>query len=271
MSKTEKKHKHNYFILIFRLISLIIIFVCLYILYLWHLDNSKNNSIQKDLENKYITDILKTSENDDSFSPTYTETVDENGISIEQFTVDFDALLEQNSDTVAWVRIPGTNISYPVVQAENNDFYLTKNFEKEKNGAGWIFADFRNNYERFDKNTIVYGHNRRNGTMFSNLQYYLDPDFCSDPNHKFINFNTKTGRYLAEIFSVYKITTNDVELPNNFTTITELEETINKWKSSSVYDFQTDVSTSDNILSLYTCDNNTSYRILVHAKLIPLK
>ena len=210
-------------------------------------------------------------ENNNEFSPSYTETVDENGINIEKFSVDFSALLNQNEDCVGWVRIPDTNISYPIVQTEDNIFYLTHNFEKEKNGAGWIFADYRNNFEVLDKNTIIYGHNRRNGTMFSNLQIYLDEDFASNPNHKYINFNIKDKRFLAEVFSVYKISSNKIDLPNNFTTITEFEETLNEWKNSSAYNFNTDVTTSDHILSLYTCDDNTSYRIILHAKLVPLK
>ncbi len=270
MKEKKENGKLKLFILIFRIISLIIIAICVYILYLWHLDNSQNKSIQENLENKYIKVTINHEQNSDEFSPIYTESVDENGLSLEQFQVDFDALIEQNSDTVAWVRVPDTNISYPIVQSSDNSFYLNKNFDKQKNGAGWIFADYRNNFEKLDKNTIIYGHNRRNGTMFSNLRYYLDEEFCADINHKFINFNTKNSAYLAEIFSVYKISSNNVDLPNNFTTITQLEDKLNEWKSNSIYDFQTDVTTSDNLLSLYTCDNNTTYRILIHAKLIPL-
>ena len=175
-----------------------------------------------------------------------------------------------NSESVTWVRLIGTNISYPVVQAKDNDYYLTHNIAGEKNGAGWIFADYRNNFETLDKNTIIYGHNRRNGTMFSNLKFYLNADYCADTNHKYVNFNTKNQKYIAQIFSVYKITQNKVTLPTEFETPTEFQENINSWKENSVYDFQVDVANSDNILTLYTCDDNTAYRILLHAKLIPI-
>ena len=269
-----KKRKINFFILIFRIISIIIIAVCLYVLYEWHLDNKANNSLQDDLSELIVVDISKTpTENRDlpSIDARLNNIKDENNISIADFNVDFDELAKMNSDSVGWVRIPNTNISYPIVQAKDNDYYLTHNIKKEKNGAGWIFADYRNNIETLDKNTIIYGHNRRNGTMFSNLKNYLDTSYCSDENHKYINFNTKNKKYIAEIFSVYKITSNKVTLPVNFENEDELAQTINDWKSSSIYNFQSDISTSDNILTLYTCDNNTTYRILIHAKLIPIE
>ena len=269
MSESQEKTKINYFILIFRIISIIVIVICLYVIYLWDLDNRKNNSLQDSL-NDFIVTNPTDSNLDESFSPVYTKTVDNDGISIEQFTIDFNSLLEQNEDCIGWVRILDTNISYPIVQSEDNTFYLTHNFEKNKNGAGWIFADYRNNFDFLDKNTIVYGHNRRNGTMFSNLQYYLDSNFSNNPEHKYINFNTKKGPYLAEVFSVYKVSSDDVELYCNYSTASEFAETINNWKNNSLYDFNTEVTSSDNVLTLYTCDDNTEYRILLHAKLIKL-
>ena len=268
----EKKSKINIFIILFRIISLIVIAICLYILYLWHLDNKANNSLQNDLEQLISVDISPDNNNSETkeMDSRFKDILDENNLNITQFNVDFDELEKKNSDSVAWVRILGTNISYPVVKAENNDFYLTHNILKQKNGAGWIFADYRNNFENLDKNTIIYGHNRRNGTMFSNLKYYLNEDYCADPNHKFINFNTKKQKFIAEIFSVYKTTPNKVTLPNDFNSIIDFQNAIDSWKGNSIHDFGTEITTSDKILTLYTCDNNTSYRILLHAKLIPI-
>ena len=275
MENTQKhKSKFGVFILIFRIISIIIIGVCLYVLYEWHLDNKANNSLQDDLSELVVVDISKNAtENTDlpTINARYNNIKDENNLSITDFNVNFDELNKMNSDSVAWVRIPGTNISYPVVQGKDNDYYLTRNIKKEKNGAGWIYADYRNIFDTLDKNTIIYGHNRRNGTMFSNLKYYLDKEYCSDETHKYINFNTKNKKYIAEIFSVYKITSTSVTLPVQFSNDEEFMQTINNWKSSSIYDFQKDVSKDDNILTLYTCDNNTTYRILIHAKLVPIE
>jgi sortase B len=267
MSKTKGKLK--ILIILFRIISIIIILVCLYFLYWWHLDNQKNSSIKQDLS-KYIITKKEEEISEEPFTPKYTQATDETGASIEQFGVDFNALSEKNSDCVAWIRIIDTNISYPVVQTTDNDFYLTHNIELDSNGAGWIFADYRNHFNILDQNTLIYGHNRRNGTMFSNLQYYLDSNFSNNPEHKYINFNTKKGPYLAEVFSVYKVSSDDVELYCNYSTASEFAETINNWKNNSLYDFNTEVTSSDNVLTLYTCDDNTEYRILLHAKLIKL-
>ena len=265
MSKTNKKF--NTFLFIFRIISIIVIIICLYLLYWWYLDNKQNDFLKQDL-NKYI--ITKNQEPNNVIPPVYTQITDENDISIEQFNVDFDSLIEQNPDCIGWIRIINTNISYPVVQTTDNDYYLTHNIKLNKNGAGWIFADYRNNFTALDQNTIIYGHNRRNGTMFSNLQFYLDEDFCSNPNHSFINFVTPQKKYLAELFSVYKVSSDDVELNNTFETTTKFQETIDTWKAKSIFTFDTEVSQNDKVITLYTCDDDTDYRILLHAKLIPL-
>ena len=270
MEKSKEKRKTNYFILVFRIISIIIIAICLYVLYLWDKDNKANNSLQEDLSSTFIDSSKNIESSNEKFTPKVTLAIDENGMNIELFSIDFEALSNQNSDSVGWVRVLDTNISYPIMQTDNNDFYLTHNIEGKKNGAGWIYADYRNDFDTLDKNTIIYGHNRRNGTMFSNLKYYLDKDFCADENHRYINFCTKNKNYLAEIFSVYKASSNRVDLQNEFESAEEFVKAIEHWKEVSIYDFQTEVTSIDNVLSLYTCDNNTAYRILIHAKLIPL-
>ncbi len=262
----------NYLIFAFRVISVFIIIMCVYVLYWWYTDNQKNSSLKE----KYSEYILTKDQNkdlnnpDNPFTPKYTTATDINGVSIEAFGVDFNALFEQNSDCVGWVRVLDTSIDFPIVQTTDNDYYLTHNIELEENGAGWIYADYRNNFITLDRNTIIYGHNRRNGTMFSNLQYYLDDNFCSNPNHRYFNFNTKQGRFLAEVFSAYKVSTDDVELYNEFSD-EEFQETLNNWKAKSEYNFNTEVKPTDKILSLFTCDDDTDYRILLHSKLIRLQ
>lgn len=275
MNKEKRKISIvEFLILIIRIISIIIIAICLYKFYEWYFENKQNSSLKDDLNELVLLDTSSKEITDDTNLPTvneiYKDIKDENNLSIIDFNVDFEALLKLNSDCVAWIRIPNTNISFPIVQAKDNDYYLTHNIKKEKNSAGWIFADFRNNYENLDQNTIVYGHNRRNGSMFSNLKLYLDKDYCSHDEHRYININTPKQKYIAEIFSVYKITSSNVTLPIQFSNNEEFLQTINSWKSTSIFDFQKDITPDDKILTLYTCDNNTTYRILIHAKLVPI-
>ena len=264
-----KNKKINTFIFVFRIISLIIVIICLYVLYWWYVDNQKNNTLKQDLS-KFIVSKKQEENPENPYIPKYTKATDEIGAYVEQFQVTFDDLLEQNPDSVGWIRVLDTNISYPIVQTTDNDYYLTHNINLEKNGAGWIYADYRNNFETLDRNTIIYGHNRRNGTMFSNLQYYLNEDFYKDPNHKYINFNTINQAYLAEVFAVYMMKPEDVDLKNDYPTDAEFFSDVGFWKANSVYNFNVDINSNDKILTLFTCDDDTTYRILVHAKLVPL-
>ena len=263
----EKFNKGKLFILIFRLISIFIILICLCFLLRWHIDNKNNTTIQQELSKFTSTENTETG----NIESLYSDILDDNGIPISNFTVDFNSLTENNSDCIGWIRINGTNISYPIVQTIDNDFYLTHNINKEKNGAGSIFADYRNNFDILDQNTIIYGHNRRNGSMFSNLKYYLDTEFCSNKNYQYFNFYTVKQKYLAEIFSIYKITSEKISINLNYESESDFKEAIAIWKNKSIYDFNSDVSESDKIITLYTCDNNTNYRILIHAKLIPIE
>ncbi len=272
----EENKKKNIGVIIFRIISFIIIIICLIILFLWQKDNSSNSDIQSDLSNLISikeldtpTNDIENDENIENNNSYLNDIADSNEVN--DFTVDFNTLKSKNPGTVAWIKINNTNINYPVVQGTDNYYYLTKNFNKEKNSAGWIFADYRNNFENLDKNTIIYGHNRRNGTMFSNLNYYLTSKWYTDENNKYFNFITEKQNFIAEIFSVYKVSANNIELSNTFSSTEELQQNIDAWKNASIYDFKTDVTIDDNLLTLYTCDNNNAYRIIIVSKLIPIE
>ena len=105
-------------------------------------------------------------------------------------SVDFTELLKQNGDTVAWIIMNNTNINYPIVQAKDNDYYLKRDFNKDKNQAGWIFADFRNNFNNFNSNMILYGHGRKDGVMFGSLNKALKSSWYKDPNNQIIQLST---------------------------------------------------------------------------------
>lgn len=104
----------------------------------------------------------------------------------------FDDLIRVNEDFVAWLEMRETAISYPVVQANDNDVYLSKTFEGKISKAGCIFMDYRNQTDFGDRHTILYGHNLRDGSMFSGLSHYVDDDYLS--NHATIYTYTPSGR-----------------------------------------------------------------------------
>lgn len=253
----KKRKKYNIGILLLRFISLIIVLVCILLLYNWNNENNENAQIADDLANDFVA------------TESTTQGVDSTR-KYEKFLVNFNNLLTQNEDTVAWIKLNNSNINFPIVKTDNNDFYLTHNFNKQENSAGWIFADHRNNFDVLDKNTIIYGHNRRNSTMFSNLKLLLNSNYFKEDSNKYFYFITKNANYAAEIFSVYKVNKNKLVLYNSFENEEQFNLFIDNYKQNSIYDFNIDVSYEDNIITLCTCDNNNKYRIVVFAKLIKL-
>lgn len=182
-------------------------------------------------------------------------------------SINFDELKEKNNDTVAWIKVPNTLINYPIVQREDNKFYLKNDFYKKQNIYGWIFADFRDEFPNLSQNTIIYGHNTSIGIMFGDLINLLDQKWYENEEHKYIYLSTTEKEYKFEIFSVYKInTTNDyikVDFNNDF------NEYIQMISGRSFIDFKTKVE-NEKIITLSTCYNtqNSAVKLVVHAKMI---
>ena len=126
-----------------------------------------------DQEYEELTEYIRETDEGDTAQDDKTENeedeeTDKSG-SAEDFTVDFDALKQINSDIAAWIRIPGV-LDYPVVQGTDNSYYLHHTFRKEYNIAGSIFLDSRNASDFSDRKNIIYGHNMRDGSMFHVLR-----------------------------------------------------------------------------------------------------
>ena len=176
------------------------------------------------------------------------------------------SLLTVNPDTVGWLKVPNTNIDYPVVQAIDNKHYLDYNFNNEKDRNGWVFMDYRNEKDILDKNTIIYAHNRySSGDMFGPLMDTLYKKWYTNPENKYITFDTIYGSYQWEVFSLYKINVDDYGMRIAFDDNESWEEFINKLKKRSVYDFGVDIGPNDKIITLSTCTNNKNQRMLFHA------
>lgn len=115
-------------------------------------------------------------------------------------------VLEQNADCIGWIFIDGTNINYPVMHTPDNpQKYLRLSFEKKYSQSGVPFLDGRCSLQ--DGNLIIYGHNMKNGTMFSDLKKYLDTDFREA--HKTIEFQTADGVFLFEVTDVIRTNISD--------------------------------------------------------------
>ena len=179
----------------------------------------------------------------------------------------FDELLQINDDTVGWLKVNNTRIDYPVVQGNDNKYYLFRDFKKNKNSMGWVFMDFRNNPNDLDPNTIIYGHNIKGGIMFGQLSQLLQKSYLSKESNNYITFNTKQGNMKWRIFSVYRIPETTDYLQNNFYTKEDFKEFINMIQSRSTHQFNVTVTENDKILTLSTCSTNKT-RNVVHAVLV---
>ena len=181
---------------------------------------------------------------------------------------DMVSLLAINDETVGWLSIKGTNIDYPVVQHEDNDFYLTRDFYKKNAYSGWVFMDYRNNYYDFDDNTIIYAHNRySNGTMFGTLSRIAEKDWYENEENLIITYDTLFGTTKWEVFSAYKILTTSDYLENDFSDDDKRMEFFTMLKDRSSHDYGVEINASDKILTLSTC-YKSNQRFVVHARLI---
>ena len=190
-----------------------------------------------------------------------------NFIKMNLIDVDFTELKKTNDETVAWLYVGGTNVNYPVVQTTNNDFYLEHSFDKSSNKAGWLFMDYRNNPNNYEKNTIIYAHNRKDKTMFGTLKNVLAAFWYEDIDNRVIKMSSEKTNTLWQIFSVYTIETTNDYIQTDFNTDNEYQSFIDLIKERSTANFNTKVTTNDKILTLSTCHGNTK-KLVVHAKLI---
>ena len=180
-------------------------------------------------------------------------TAEDNG---EGFSVDFDALLEQNADTVAWIRFDEpSQINYPVVKSADNTDYLTKTFVANDNKLGAIFMDYRNNSDFSDRNTFIYGHHLNvGGEMFSELLQYEDESFCKEhPNFYIYTPDGKVRMYMIFSAGVVKDTADNYNI--TYESDEAFTEYLNICKESSNYQVDVELNAQSKIVSLSTCTN----------------
>ena len=209
----------------------------------WIKSNKKNKDIMSEIKENVVINNEMDSNN-------------------EEYKIDFAKLKQKNSDAIAWIKVNGTDIDFPVVKGTDNSYYLTHNFDKEKNKAGWIFADYRNKFDGTDKNIIIYGHTMKNGSMFASLKDVIKEEWYNNENNKYIALITENENCKYQVFSVYQIETEEYYLQTN---ISNFKEFVEKIKGRSKKDFNVDIKETDSILTLSTCADNTKYRVVLHA------
>jgi len=158
-----------------------------------------------------------------------------------------------NDDIVAFIYIAGTNISYAVLQGNDNNFYLHRDIYGYANQAGSIFLDYTNRPCFGDRNSIIYGHNMRNGTKFHDLRYFLEPDFFSA--NRYIILITETEILTYEIFSVFYTHIDFDYIQTHFEDDNDFMQLMKEMMSRCMHGSGVPVSAYDRILVLSTCTN----------------
>ncbi len=227
------------------LISIFVFVICVYMGYNWYMDGKKTENATKEILDNVAID-------DDS----------SDGLNI-----DFTDLMLQNSNTVGWVKVENTNINYPVVQASDNDYYLTHSFDNTYNEAGWVFLDYRNDFNNLSKNNIIYAHSRLDQSMFGTLKHTLKSEWYSNSDNHIIKTSSTKYNYTWEVFSTYIVDDEVYYLTTGFDSNEEYITFLENLKNRSVNLYNVELSTSDKILTLSTCYGDTQ-KMVLHAKLI---
>lgn len=181
--------------------------------------------------------------------------------------VDFTALQGINDDIIGWLKVGALDISYPVTQAQDNDYYLHLTFELVQNAAGCIFVDYQNRQDFQDDNTIVYGHNMKDGSMFGTLKNFVqDGVYESDP---YFWIYTPERIYKYEIFNCSTVGAVSNTYTLEFGSRKEFQDYLDKaLMQSQVDSSKVKVKSSDKIVTLSTCTGDEETRFVVQGKLV---
>ena len=172
----------------------------------------------------------------------------------EGFRVDFEELMKINPDTVGWIRFypEPSQISYPIVQGEDNERYLHETFSANENTLGAIFLNVDNSADYSDKNTIIYGHRMRDGSMFRHLQDYEDESFWKDNPYFYIY--TPDGKEITyHIYSYAVVNAVSDTYLTEFGDDESYQEFLDMTMETSEYDTGAEVDAEDTIVTLSTC------------------
>ena len=242
-----KKTKTN-IIIIFGILCLLTACYSTYKIVIWKRNVDRNSEIKKQ------TDKLVKRNNKGNLKNKY--------------IIDFKSLKEINSEVVAWIKVNGTDIEYPIVKGKDNNYYLNHNLKKEWNIAGWIFADYKNKFDGTDRNIVLYGHNTKDGSMFGTLKNTLEKEWQKETKNTIIVLTNEKNTEIYQVFSTYVTKPEEYYIKTDFKDGNEYSKFVETIKERSNNDYKVKVDSSDSILTLSSCNNDGSKRIVLHAKKI---
>lgn len=224
---------------------------------------------QEEYENKTEPAITNETALNIAVKPEVVDAKESNLIQRQKTSMDFSTLKEINPDIIGWIRAEGTNIDYPIAQTDNNDYYLSHLYNKDWNSNGTIFADYRNAGDFSDRNTVIYGHHMKNGTMFQALEEYKDQEFY-DVNPTMMLF-TPDGDYIIELICGTIEDGNYQFVKFDFDSEESFIQYIEAFRSRSTFVSDVEAQPGDKIVSLCTCSYEwTNARYMVIGRLVPI-
>lgn len=265
---------------IYKIICIILLIILIGIVAVWGyriIVENRANSKYEEIQNT-VNSAAKQAETEaviietETEEETETETEEvQNAFDIPEKNLDWVSLYAENKDIYAWIYIPGTQVDYPVLQnAADDTYYLNHNIDGSYGKPGCIYTEKINSKDFTNYNTVLYGHNMKNGEMFGCLHDYEDKTFFDENPYVYVYTEEKT--YVYEIFAAYTATNAHILNTNDFST----QEGFADYLDNVVYNkaltgnFRNDTRvTSDNrIITLSTCTSNSSKRWLVQAVLV---
>lgn len=254
----------------------ILFFICLGVflcavgfgLYYWFSIQQREQAYKTLAEESRIT-ATPTPTEVPAASPTPTE-ITETPVPIE-IPIDFTSLQQQNPDIYGWIQIPDTVIDYPILQSGTDDsYYLDHTVEGVQGYPGSIYTESLNSKDFSDKNTVIYGHNMKDGSMFGGLRKYVDGDYMKD--HSEIIVYTPEHKLTYQVFAA--VTYDDKHILNTYDFSDPVQyqaylDSIDNVRNMASYrDPDTTVTPENRIITLSTCNSNDTQRFLVEAVLI---
>ena len=240
---------------------LLVVCACVFVYSAYQLANIyfEYNEIEKETENLIIDYVEEPRVQPSQNTEQKEEKPKENPL---ERVIKFDELLNANKDVVGWIYIPETNIDEPLLKGATNDTYLYTNFKKKKSSAGSIFVDEGNSGDLLDSNTIIHGHNMKNGSRFHNLRYFLKSDYYKE--HPYIYIYLPDGTVnVYEVYAADKINAYS----NLYSTDVDYASYIKSVQSSA--NQKTSVSGEQSpLIMLSTCyDSGSDERYAVYGRL----
>lgn len=233
--------------------GLFTVFLCVFLfsawqLLGWFLDNQAVSRLEDEVSSMAQISDIPDEESHKNVPDDYWAFLD-----IPYLGVKFDELLQRNSDTVGWVQVGGTSANYPVVQTTDNSYYLTHAFDGSYNPAGWLFADYRCDMVNLGRNTIIYGHERLNATMFGSLKLMLEEEWFNNPDNHVVRFATPTQSMVFQVFSIFVVEPESRYLTTDFASDADWLAFLQEMQARSIYDFGVTLTAQDQIITLSTC------------------